>query len=301
LIATLKLPTHETFYYAGLSIGTKRTDRLINLSSRAKVGPGESILIAGFVVSGADPKKVLIRAVGPALGAFGLADTLPNPAIKIYQGERLIAENDDWSQTDAAEMARVGAFALTGSATDGRSSSEAIGKDAALITTLNPGAYTAQIADFSGTGSGVALAEIYDASLNPNADYQRLVNISSRGLVTPDDGVLIGGFVVTGNAPKTLLIRGVGPGLTSFGVARALADPALTIYQDSKAISTNDGWANNAAITAAGIQTGAFALPGGSKDAAVLITLKPGAYTAQIKSAKNASSGVVLIEIYEVP
>ena len=298
---TLKLPTQETFDYAGLNIATKRTDRLINLSSRAKVGTGESILIAGFVVSGADPKKVLIRAVGPALGAFGLAETLPNPAIKIYQGERLIAENDDWNRTDAAEMARVGAFALTGAANESRSSSEAIGKDAALITTLNPGAYTAQIADVSGTGSGVALAEIYDASLNPNADYQRLVNISSRGLVTPDDGVLIGGFVVTGNAPKTLLIRGVGPGLTSFGVAGALADPALTVYQDTQPLATNEGWANRADIATAAIQTGAFALPSGSKDAAVLVTLKPGAYTAQIKSAKNASSGVALIEIYEVP
>jgi hypothetical protein len=299
--ATLKLPTNESFEYAGLSIGTKRTDRLINLSSRAKVGTGESILIAGFVVSGADPKKVLIRAVGPALGAFGLADTLPNPAIKIFQGERLIAENDDWNRTDVAEMARVGAFALTGAANESRSSSEAIGKDAALITTLNPGAYTAQIADVSGTGSGVALAEIYDASVNPNADYQRLVNISSRGLVTPDDGLLIGGFVVKGNYPKTLLIRGVGPGLSNFGVNGVLGDPSLTIYQDSKVIATNEGWANSAALATAASQTGAFALPSGSKDAAVLITLNPGAYTAQIKSAKNTSAGVALIEIYEVP
>jgi hypothetical protein len=301
LSATLKLPNATSYDYAGLSIGTKRTDRLINLSSRAKVGTGESILIAGFVVSGEDPKKVLIRAVGPALGAFGLADALPNPAIKIYQGERLIAENDDWNRTDAAEMARVGAFALTSVPSESRSATEAIGKDAALITTLDPGAYTAQIYDPSGIGTGVALAEIYDASINPNADYQRLVNISSRGLVTPDDGVLIGGFVVSGNYPKTLLIRGVGPGLSNLGVTGVLADPSLTIYQDRKAIATNEGWANSAAIAAAAVQTGAFTLPSGSKDAAVLLTLNPGAYTAQIKSAKNASSGVALIEIYEVP
>jgi hypothetical protein len=89
--------------------------------------------------------------------------------------------------------------------------------------------------------------------------------------------------------------------LSSFGIAGALADPALTIYQDGKAIATNEGWANSAAITTAAIQTGAFTLPSGSKDAAVVITLNPGAYTAQIKSAKNASSGVALIEIYEVP
>jgi len=113
--------------------------------------------------------------------------------------------------------------------------------------------------------------------------------------------VLIGGFIVTGNHPKTLLIRGIGPALTNFGITGALADPSLTIYQEGKVISTNEGWASSAAIATAAIQTGAFALPAGSKDASVLITLNPGAYTAQIKSAKNASSGVALIEIYEVP
>jgi hypothetical protein len=285
-----------TVNFAGLSVTTTPTDRLINLSSRAKVGTGESVLITGFVIGGTDSKKVLIRAAGPALSSFGLENTLPNPAIKIYQGSSLIAENDDWNLADAAEMARLGAFSFLNIR-----SKEATSNDAALFVTLAPGAYTAQITDPSGTGTGVALAEIYDASINPNADFQRLVNISSRGRVTPDDGVLIGGFVVTGNSPKTLLIRGIGPALTNFGVAGALADPALTIYQDSKAISTNEGWANSAAITTAAIQTGAFMLPTGSKDAAVVITLNPGAYTAQIKSAKNASSGVALIEIYEVP
>ena len=275
--------------FSGLSTTTKRTDRLINLSSRAKVGTGESVLITGFVIGGTESKKVLIRAAGPALSSFGLANALPNSTIKIYQGSNLIAQNDDWNKDDAAEITRLGAFAFSVGS-----------KDAALLTTLAPGAYTAQITDPSGTGTGVALAEIYDASINPNADFQRLVNISSRGRVTPDDGVLIGGFVVTGNYPKTLLVRGIGPTLASFGIAGASADPALTIYQDGKAIATNEGWANSAAITTAAIQTGAFMLPAGSKDAAVLITLNPGAYTAQIKSANNASSGVALIEIYEV-
>ena len=292
----LTLANNPAVSLAGLSVATTHTDRLINLSSRAKVGPGEAVLITGFVVGGSESKRVLIRAVGPALGAFGLANTLPNPAIKIYRGSNLIAQNDDWNPADAAEMARLGAFSLLNIR-----GKEATSNDAALFATLAPGAYTALITDPSGTGTGVALAEIYDASVNPNADYQRLVNISSRGKVTPDDGVLIGGFIVTGNAPKTLLIRGVGPTLTAFGIAGALADPALTIYRDSKVIATNEGWANSAAIATAAIQTGAFTLPSGSKDAAVLVTLNPGAYTALIKSAKNASSGVALIEIYEVP
>jgi hypothetical protein len=288
--ATLTLPGNTKVDFSGLNTETKRTDRLIGLASRAKVGTGESVLITGVAIGGAESKRVLIRAGGPALAAFGLASTLPNPTIKIYRGSTLIAQNDDWNPADAAEMGRLGLFAFPNGS-----------KDAAILTTLAPGGYTAHISDLSGTGTGVALAEIYDASVNPAAENQRLISIASRGTVTAGDGALIGGFVVTGNAPKTLLIRGVGPALTGFGVAGALADPALTIYQDSKVITTNEGWANSAAIATAAIQTGAFALPSGSKDAAVLLTLSPGAYSAQVKSAKNASFGVALIEIYEVP
>jgi hypothetical protein len=288
--ATLTLPGNTKVDFSGLSTETVRTDRLIGLASRAKVGTGESVLITGVAIGGTESKRVLIRAGGPALAAFGLASTLPNPTIKIYRGSTLIAQNDDWNPADAAEMGRLGLFAFPNGS-----------KDAAILTTLAPGGYTAHVSDLSGTGTGVALAEIYDASVNPAAEEQRLISIASRGTVTVGDGALIGGFVVTGNSPKTLLIRGIGPALTGFGVAGALADPALTIYQDSKVITTNEGWANSAAIATAAIQTGAFALPSGSKDAAVLITLNPGAYSAQVKSAKNASSGVALIEIYEVP
>jgi hypothetical protein len=293
LTSSLSLTSNTTVNFAGLKSTTTRTDRLINLSSRAKVGLGDSVLITGFVVGGPANKKILIRAVGPALSPFGLTDTLPNPAIKIYQGNQLIAENDDWNKNDAAEMARLGAFPLTSRNRD------ADGKDAALFITLAPGAYTAQISDPNGTG--VALAEIYDASLNSNADYQRLLNISSRGNVTPDDGVLIGGFIVSGNHPKTLLVRGIGPALSTFGIAGALPDPVLTLYQENQVIATNTGWANRSEVANAASQTGAFALPTDSKDSALLITLNPGAYTAQIKSAKKNSSGIALIEIYEVP
>jgi hypothetical protein len=127
------------------------------------------------------------------------------------------------------------------------------------------------------------------------------VSIASRGTVSVGDGALIGGFVVVGNSPKTLLIRGIGPTLTSFGLVGALADPVLTIYQDGEAIANNAGWANSAAIATAATQAGAFALAAGSRDAALLATLKPGSYTAQVKASQVTSSGVALIEIYEVP
>jgi hypothetical protein len=113
--------------------------------------------------------------------------------------------------------------------------------------------------------------------------------------------VLIGGFIVSGNHPKTLLVRGIGPALSTFGIAGALPDPVLTLYQENQVIATNTGWANRAEVANAASQTGAFALPTDSKDSALLITLNPGAYTAQIKSAKKNSSGIALIEIYEVP
>ena len=287
---TISVPGKADTNFAGVATTTKRTDRLIGLATRAKVGIGESVLITGVAIGGTESKRVLIRAGGPALAGFGLTNTLTNPTLKIYRGSTLIAQNDDWSPADAAETARLGLFAFPNGS-----------KDAAILTTLEPGTYTAQVSDLSGTGTGVALAEIYDASVNPTAEYQRLVSIASRGTVTAGDGALIGGFVVVGNAPKTLLIRGIGPTLTRFGVVGALADPVLTIYDGGEALATNAGWANSAAIATAATEAGAFALTTGSRDAALLVTLKPGSYTAQVKAAQVTSSGVALIEIYEVP
>jgi hypothetical protein len=287
---SITIPGQAEMTFAGLRTTTVRTDRLIGLATRAKVGIGESVLIAGVAIGGTESKRVLIRAGGPALAGFGLTNTLANPTLKIYRGSTLIAQNDDWSPADAAETARLGLFAFPNGS-----------KDAAILMTLEPGTYTAQVSDLSGTGTGVALAEIYDASVNPTAEYQRLVSIASRGTVTVGDGALIGGFVIVGNAPKTLLIRGIGPTLSGFGLVGVLADPVLTIYQDGEALATNAGWANRAEIATAATQAGAFALVAGSRDAALLVTLKPGAYTAQVKAAQSASSGVALIEIYEVP
>ena len=287
---TISVPGKADTNFAGVATTTKRTDRLIGLATRAKVGIGESVLIAGVAIGGTESKRVLIRAGGPALAGFGLANTLTNPTLKIYRGSTLIAQNDDWSPADAAETARLGLFAFPNGS-----------KDAAILTTLEPGTYTAQVSDLSGTGTGVALAEIYDASVNPTAEYQRLVSIASRGTVTVGDGALIGGFVVVGNAPKTLLIRGIGPALTRFGLVGVLADPVLTIYDGGEALATNAGWANSAAIATAATEAGAFALAAGSRDAALLVTLKPGSYTAQVKASQVTSSGVALIEIYEVP
>jgi hypothetical protein len=282
----------QTADFAGLLTRTLRTDRMVNLSSRVRLSGANAVLITGFVIGGDAPKQVLVRGIGPALAGFGVNGALPNPALKVYRGSELVAQNDDWTAESGAAFSRLGAFSLPAGS-----------KDAALLLTLTPGAYTAHVSD--GPESGVVLAEIYDASTNPAAEAQRLVNISSRGEVSSGEGVLVGGFVVTGNAPKRLLIRGVGPALTAFGATGVLADPRLRIYRDSTVLTENDNWSANAAegtaIAAAAAQAGAFAFTAGSKDAALIISLAPGAYTAQVSSADGTGSGLALVEIYELP
>ena len=284
-----KAPTNVV----GVLTTTLETDRIINLSSRATAGKGRTF-ISGFVISGASAKRVLIRAVGPTLTRFGLPRPLANPKLTVYNSERkVILENDDWvSSETAAAMAQVGAFGLI----DGS-------KDAAILATLEPGAYTIHVV--SDDLDGVALAEIYDASPNPSGDFQRMINISTRGEVLAGDGILIGGFVVTGNSPARVLIRGVGPALASFGLSGVLADPRLRIYRGNELIAENDNWSTGsdqgAAVVRAAGDTGAFNLVSGSKDAALVLTLAPGAYTAQISAADGTSGGVALVEVYQIP
>jgi hypothetical protein len=127
---------------------------LVNGSTRAYVGTGESVLIPGFVVGGSGNLRLLIRAVGPTLAAFGVTDSLADPTMTLFSGSTPLATSDNWSDaSNAAEIAStaraVGAFALpTGS------------RDAAILTTLPPGAYTVVVSGVGAT-SGTALVEIY--------------------------------------------------------------------------------------------------------------------------------------------
>ncbi len=279
------------------------SDRLLNLSSRAQLGGGGT-LIAGFVISGSGQKTVLLRAVGPGLAEFNVAGVMATPKLQLYSGTgTIIATNSAWggSSSLSATFAQVGAFALAqGSA------------DAAIVTNLSPGPYTLHVFDPSGAG-GVVLAEIYDASASPLSAPQRLVNISARGSVSPGAGALIGGFVVSGSATKSVLIRGVGPGLASFGVTGSLADPVLRVYDSSGSlVAQNFNWgvqtavgSRQAAVDASSIiamdaSVGAFALTVGSLDTALIANLPPGAYTFEVTSASN-STGEALGEVYELP
>lgn len=279
------------------------SDRLLNLSCRAQLG-GSNILIAGFVVSGAGSKSVLLRAVGPGLEQFGVAGAMATPELQLYAGSgSLITQNTGWGggASLSSVFAQVGAFAL-----------QAGSADAAAVVSLVPGPYTIQVFDHSGNG-GVVLAEVYDASPSPLTDTLRLVNISARGSVSSGAGALIGGFVVSGSATKSVLIRGIGPGLAGFGVSGSLGDPVLSVYDSNgNLVAQNLNWSTQtvsgpyqAPVTPADIismdaAAGAFALSVGSADTALIANLPPGAYTFQVTSASN-TTGEALGEVYELP
>lgn len=284
--------------FAGLRDDVVRTDRLGNISTRGRANTGDDALIAGFVISGRSARTVLIRAIGPALGNFGVAGALSDPKLVLFRGGTQLAESDNWSvEPGAAAISAasnlLGAFGLPSP-----------GRDAVLLATLDPGGYTAQVTAATG-GGGVSLVEVYDAGTATGNDEARLVNIATRGRVGTGEDVLIAGIVVTGNAPKRLLVRAIGPTLGTFGVTGALADPVLTLLSGTRTLATNDDWSNGGAgstgpeVAAAALSVGAFALPAASRDSSLLMTLLPGNYTAQV-SGKGAATGLALVEVYEV-
>jgi uncharacterized repeat protein (TIGR03806 family) len=277
------------------SLAPTPADRLTNLAARAAAGLDSDTLTAGFVITSA-PKTVLLRAVGPSLTQFGVTGALAQPTLTVrpLNGETILATNTRWS-TAANAAALRSAFATTGAFPLPDDSA-----DSALLATLAPGAYTAQ-ATGVGRTTGVALVEAYDA--DPGAPAGRLANTSVRARVGLDAEILIPGLSIGGTAPRTVLIRAAGPALTGFGVAGALAAPVLKLFSGQQALATNTGWTtapNLAALRAAGTATGAFAFAENSADSALLVTLPPGGYTIQVSGA-NRTSGVALIEVYEVP
>ena len=278
-----------------LTVDAAAKSSLVNVATRASAGTGAESLIPGFVIAGG-PKTVLVRAAGPALTGFGVNGALADPRLELFSGDTVIATNDDWSASSgAAEIgaaaARTGAFPFAAGS-----------RDAALLATLAPGAYTARVSG-AGTTTGVALVEIYDADAPDAVGRGSFVNLATRGVVGAGANVMIPGYVITGTAAKTLLIRAAGPALASFGVAGTLADPVLTLFSGAQPLLTNDNWGdapNLAQLRSAATRVGAFAFADGSKDSALLVTLPPGSYTVQASGTAD-TTGVALVEIYEVP
>ncbi len=279
---------------------TSDVGRLTNVSCRAQVGTGANVLIAGFAIGGAGAsglEPLLVRASGPALAPFGVSGILPDPGLQLFDsGSNLLASDEGWDGDAAISSAATatGAFAWTDPAS----------LDSALVQTLAPGAYTAVVSGVSGD-TGVALAEVYDntpaGTFTPSSPH--LVNVSARATVGSGGGLLIAGFTISGSTSKTVLIRASGPALEQFGIPGALSDPELQLYSVAPAgnalLASNDDWGGDPEISAAAAAAGAFAWTDpASPDCALLVTLPPGAYTAEV-TGLNGATGVSLIEVYE--
>jgi hypothetical protein len=277
---------------------TSDLGRLVNISCRAQVGTGSNILIPGFVIGGSDTSgslSALVRGSGPALSLppFNVPGTLPDPELLLYADSTMINSDNGWGGN--AQIASVAA------AVGAQPWSNPSSKDSAIISSLASGAYTAPLLG-AGGDTGVALAEVYDAT--PAGTYapsnSRIINLSARAVVGSGSNILIAGFVIGGSTARTVLIRASGPALAVLGVPGTLPDPQLQVYSSSLLASDN-GWAGSAQISNIAATVGAqpWTDPT-SKDSAIVITLPPGAYTALVSGA-SGDTGIALVEVYEVP
>ncbi len=281
LVANSLYALDPAFASRGMFVFPGMVSRLGNISTRMRVLTGNDVMIGGFVISGGASKTVVIRARGPSLVPFGITNALANPVLQLVRSsdQATVAANDNWGSA-------ANAAAITAS---GFAPSNAL--EAAILVTLPPGAYTA-IVTGAGGGTGVGIVEVFEVD-RPEAP---LANISTRGQVLTGNDVMIGGFVINGTDPQTVVVRARGPSLVPFGIVNALANPVLQLVRssDQAILATNDNWgsaANAADVTASG-----FA-PSNALEAAILVTLDPGAYTA-IVTGSGGSTGVAIVEVF---
>jgi hypothetical protein len=260
---------------------TLESPRLTNLSVRTALSASQYVIV-GFTVTGGD-KTVLMRAVGPTLGNFGVPNVMLDPKLELYNGSTKVDSNDNWGGSSLLTnlFSSVGAFSYWSSSS----------LDAALVNSFN-GGRTLQV---SGPAAGTVLVEAYDAASSSSAKFS---NLSARNKVGTGSNILIAGFTLTGNGTRKLLIRAVGPKLSDFGVSGVLADPKLEIYSGTTKITENDNWSSSLATTFSSV--GAFGLNNGSKDAAITVSLPAGGYTVQVSGA-DGGVGEAIVEIYELP
>lgn len=247
--------------------------RLANISTRVRVETGDDILIGGFIVTGTQAKKLMLRAIGPSLP---FATRLPNPTLQLIRANGVILEsNDDWRQSPNAE-------AISASGIPPGNALES-----AIVRTVQPGVYTATVSGIDNT-AGVGLVEVYD--LDGSTD-SKLANISTRGRVQSGEDVMIAGAIVLGSTPQKVIVRAIGPSLS---VPGKLGDPTLELRDRNGAIvMQNDDWrsAQEAEIIATQIP------PSDNAEAAIVATLQPAPYTAVVRGAGGAT-GVAIVEVY---
>jgi hypothetical protein len=271
------------FEVVAASTSTVPAAPTLNISTRGRVLGGDNNLIAGFIVTGTETKRVVLRAIAPSLTAAGVPGALNDPILRVFNSSNTqIALNDDWqSDSGAAEIQSSGL-------------APAIASESATVQSLAPGSYTV-IVSGKNNATGIAVVEAYDITPTANST---LANISTLGSIGLNDDVLIGGFIIGGNGSAKVVLRAIGPSLTNFGVAGALTDTTLTAYdKNGTPVVTNDNWPDD--VNAAVVQSYGLA-PTSNKESASFQQLAPGNYTVIVRGVSGAT-GIGLVEIYNIP
>jgi uncharacterized delta-60 repeat protein len=255
--------------------------QLLNIATRLRVQTGENVLIGGVIVGGTEPKKVIIRAIGPSLSEV-FDGALRDTTLELYQDETLLAENDNWKDSQQQEIEET-------------TIPPGDELESAIVRTLAPGFYTAVMAG-KNAAEGIGVIEVYDLDQTANS---QLANIASRGFVEGGDDVMIGGLIVggTGTENARILLRAIGPSLGKAGIAGALQDPTLELRNENgDLVRENDNWqeSQQPEIEATTIP------PSDPAEAAIIASLPSGNYTAVVRG-KNNGAGVGLVEVYNVP
>jgi len=241
-------------------------------------------MIGGFIITGNDSKRVIIRGIGPSMAGVGVTGAVTDPVLRLFSASGSpLAVNDNWQDTQRAEIEQTGL-------------QPADPREAAVIATLAPAAYTATVSAANGN-NGVGLIEIYDLTSTNNS---KLANISTRGSVQTAENVMIGGFILGGSSinPAKVVVRAIGPSLGQAGIGSPLSNPTLGLFDgNGQPVGSNDNWQDDP-NQASQLQALGLA-PGNPAESALVITLPPGQYTAVV-GGQNGTTGIGLIEVYSI-
>jgi lysophospholipase L1-like esterase len=265
-----------------LTIPATPLAKAVNISTRVFVSTGERVSIAGFIVTGNVPKRILIRGIGPSLAANGVPSPLSDPALALFDGAgKQVRFNNNWRDSQPDEIMATGLAPQNN-------------LESAIVAALPAGHFTAVLSGNNGmTGNG--LVEIYD--LEPGSGAT-LANLSTRGFVGAGDNAMIAGVIIGAGESPILVFRALGPTLTNAGIVNPLLDPTIELHNNNGAvIGFNDNWkdsqmqAVNATVLA----------PASEQEAAIVAPfLTPGNYTAVVRGKDN-TTGVALVEAYRIP
>jgi len=299
---------------AWLAVPPPAKSQLTNISTRGVVRTGDNVMIGGFVIGGTDPKTVLIRARGPTLADFGVPGELTDPVLQLFSGQTVIAQNDNFQVTDplcgSPAVSCGGETEIIATSLDPCvGNMTGCARESAILITLDPGEYTAIVSGVEGR-KGVGLVEVFEVGTTGTS---HLTNISTRGVVGTGDNVMIGGFMIGGTEPKTVLIRGRGPVLIDFGVPGVLGNPFLQLFSGQTVIAQNDNWrvtdplcgspaiscGGKTEIIATGLDPCVGNMTGCGLESAILVTLSPGPYTVIVNGVRGRT-GKGLVEIFDV-